>query len=361
MDEGESTRAVSAILQWALATLPLAVGTWLQLSGDSVSAPMRLTGALMSALAGAYLGVLLSRTETRDATLTSERSLVKAKSLPIQQQLHLTIRQLSDAQMRFLEGQADEDTLLYAISQGLESTRQVLSNLQSLTGERISLANDDEIAESIYQDLARRARRGDPVVDLAGVRSAVKSALESQLAIEAPTSRTKQTAKCPYCDTEVSFLIGDGAGESATPNCEACANRFHAFRQSDGTIGTKQWGATKTARSELQISCVACSGQFPVRVADGQAVSRVCLDCGEILRIEANGTVTSVGKAAELTQALAAGERVIACPKCHQERMVVTGGARGPRAGCLSCRILIVATATEPDPPEAGTAGAPVE
>jgi predicted RNA-binding Zn-ribbon protein involved in translation (DUF1610 family)/uncharacterized protein YbaR (Trm112 family) len=144
---------------------------------------------------------------------------------------------------------------------------------------------------------------------------------------------------CPTCGEVVTLDMSILPGASGSPMCTKCGF-FHASRDRDGEILTRKWGGSVHKDS---VTCPKCSNQLQVR-GDKKALSKPCLDCESILRINM-GQVVSVSPMKSIDAASFAKEgwkQLLLCPNC-QVRGITLGMNKHDMlfAQCPKCRYFL--------------------
>ncbi|HEY0331888.1 MAG TPA: hypothetical protein VGC77_22665 [Rhodopseudomonas sp.] len=151
------------------------------------------------------------------------------------------------------------------------------------------------------------------------------------------------TENCPNCKKPVSFPIGLHPGDSATPTCEHCKQRFHAHRATNGAVFVRARGASH-ATVAVTAACPVCASRIPANIDEGQTESEVrfCFSCGAKVGIDpVSHECTLIAKTDKLPGRFDdAG--IFVCEHCGEPTILLTANNQGTFGICRKDDALVV-------------------
>lgn len=156
------------------------------------------------------------------------------------------------------------------------------------------------------------------------------------------------TENCPNCKKPVTFQIGVHPGDSATPTCESCKQRFHAHRATNGAVFVRARGASH-ATVAVTVACPVCASRIPANIDEGQTESEVrfCFSCGAKVGIDpVSHECTLIAKTDKLRGRFDdAG--IFVCEHCGEPTMLLTANNQGTFGICRKDDALVVLPASQ--------------
>ncbi|MDQ1746090.1 MAG: hypothetical protein QOD07_353 [Frankiaceae bacterium] len=323
---------------------------------------LAISGAVVSALGG----ILLSTVVTRFYAAQGARSEVAAHVSGLNRQVGATALQLSELITQTELGNIDTETCNYMINQASRTLYGLAREIEQALGggfesERLveSVSELAGLVDRVLQVTASASATPDAPVqtELAAVRESL-AALQSRLtgpASRGPRQLLSEQVGCPFCGEQTATVLGDVPGDSSTPQCPACGQRFHAHRANGGTVFARQPGVGRTQLDrvdgiaplhEAELPCPACDTAIPLRWSTGTTAARWCLKCytrlvfdlGELKVLSATPDSPLEGQFPG-----SGGHTSIICPNDGVKSPTFSRVGNDRFAICTACRKLLVA------------------
>ncbi len=276
-------------------------------------------------------------------------------------QLELSTGQIRKSVRHGLEDQQHPAIYFGQIEQSIANVSGVIRELGKLTGEtmlqgceavkvRSLLEEFDHLLDaqpmsdnSSIQPLLSTMRTN--VHDLLHRLDQAGNAQASAPAAASEASRKIGTAteRCPNCRKEVSFQIGLNPGDSATPTCEHCKQRFHAHRATNGAVFVRSRGASH-ATVAVTAACPVCASRIPANIDEGQTESEVrfCFSCGAKVGIDPVSHECSLIAKKDKLRGRFDDAGVFVCDHCGEPTVLLTANAQGTFGICRKDDALVV-------------------
>lgn len=253
---------------------------------------LAVVGSLFAALGGA--GISTSGDLDKLA-----RERVAPRLVGATRYLVIFINQLARIKERVDSEELDAEDGLEHAAEILPGLRVLVTEFTQISGVQFDPASHNFTLEKMTQmitDLETKSNLGaenpQDLREQVNALRAAKQALETVGVSDIPRT---ESGICPHCLHTSQFVIGTSIGSSAMPQCAECNHKFHAHRQSDGTVKTKAPGGS--SRVEKKITCGECGLLFSTRLPPlGSIAERFCVQCGNRVRIQSDGDIVNSQK-----------------------------------------------------------------
>jgi hypothetical protein len=284
-------------------------------------------------------------------------------------QLELSTSQIRNSVRHGLDDPQHPAVYFGQIEQSIANVSGVIRELAKLTGET-ALAGCDAVKVKSLLEEFNRLLEAQPMADNAQIQpllSSMKGNVQDLLqrldngstngSAPAPSvaaaatqpARKPDTAteRCPNCRKEVEFQIGPHPGDSATPTCEHCKQRFHAHRATNGAVFVRSRGASH-ATVAVTAACPVCASRIPANIDEGQTESEVrfCFSCGAKVGIDPVSHECSLIAKKDKMRGHFDDAGIFHCDHCGEPTILLTANAQGTFGICKKDDALVVMPAS---------------
>uniref|UniRef100_Q07PY2 Uncharacterized protein n=1 Tax=Rhodopseudomonas palustris (strain BisA53) TaxID=316055 RepID=Q07PY2_RHOP5 len=288
-------------------------------------------------------------------------------------QLELSSSQIRKSVRRGLDDPQHPALYFAQIEQSIANVSGVIRELAKLTGET-ALAGCEAVKVKSLLEEFNRLLEAEPMADNAQIQPLLSSMKGNVLdllqrldgaaapaasapAAEAPAAAEPEpkpdikpdiaTERCPNCRKEVQFAIGPHPGDSATPTCEHCKQRFHAHRATNGVVFVRSRGASH-ATVAVTAACPVCGSRIPANIDEGQTESEVrfCFSCGAKVGIDPVSHECSLIAKKDKLRGHFDDAGIFHCDHCGEPTILLTANAQGTFGICKKDDALVVLPAS---------------
>jgi len=241
----------------------------------------RILGAILTAVASYLISWTMAAVTAReDARIELQNRMAQVGT-----HLATTSSQIVEAIRAGELGESGSQTAFARVRDSAASLFGLVQQIEEQSGKAISSKAVIQNAERLM-GLSSRLRQilstaeSFDTEELHEVQTELEAVAEELGEKSVP--RPLVTANCPNCAKATRFPIGQRKGDSAMPTCENCGSRFHAHRQGDGEIFTRNPGSHRlVALREIEVACPACGRAIALRVAEDEEEPKVrfCFSC----------------------------------------------------------------------------------
>jgi Zn finger protein HypA/HybF involved in hydrogenase expression len=285
------------LLQTAVAILAIGAGVYLPtIDAIRSTTPVMLFLSLFAAFGGALLSKALEGEEK-----TSKR--FRDQLRPIIRHLASITKELTSVTRGTDANQITNAESIKLIDQLVPNMIGAMTDLGDVVGEPFDpntiyqTAHQVEELDKLLSSLSRYSKNHK--------QQALIVAAKSALAEIHPDvyKRVPEKAKCPHCNSENEFMLGQEHPASAAPICATCKQSFHVHRNKDHSIKTVApgWNLQLRARREesfAEVKC-DCGNSFKSRVDPRKVKDVTCNSCGTRYSIDSTGQVSGVTSVAQ--------------------------------------------------------------
>lgn len=319
------------------------------------------SGQLLSIAGAALAAIAIAWTFGHAAS----ESRVTGHIAVLARQLELSTTQIRASVRRGLDDQQHPAVYFSQIEQSIANVSGVIRELAKLTGETALQACDTVKVRSLLEEFDRLLD-AQPVagnVQIQPMLSSMKTNVKDLLlrldtgagpaagaaeTVEPERKPSTVTERCPNCRKDVQFQIGPNPGDSATPTCDHCKQRFHAHRAAGGVVFVRSRGASH-ATVAVTAACPVCASRIPANIDEGQTESEVrfCFSCGAKVGIDPVSHECSLIAKKDKLRGRFDDAGVFICDNCGEPTVLLTANAQGTFGICKKDDALVVMPASD--------------
>jgi hypothetical protein len=344
-------------------TIAAAVGVFIVAIGvllGSQTGWVWFSGQLLSIAGAGLAAIAIAWTFGHKAS----ESRVTGHIAVLARQLELSTGQIRKSVRHGLDDQQHPALYLGQIEQSIANVSGVIRELAKLTGQT-ALAGCEAVKVKSLLEEFNILLEAQPMADnaqiqplLSSMKGNVQDLLQRLDNGSAPTASAPAAAesvrkldiaieRCPNCKKEVQFQIGPHPGDSATPTCEHCKQRFHAHRATNGAVFVRSRGASH-ATVAVTAACPVCGSRIPANIDEGQTESEVrfCFSCGAKVGIDPVSHECGLIAKQDKLRGHFDDAGIFHCDHCGEPTILLTANAQGTFGICKKDDALVVMPAS---------------